>query len=181
MTFVPPLKADPPPSGLQAVILVHRDALLRFLVAHGAGDAAEDVLHELWLRVATADAGPIAQPLSYLYRAANNLMVDRFRSRRQAERREQSWSDAAGPTDPDRSDEPPADRVLVARETLAGVEAVLEGLGTRTATIFRRHRIDGVQQRDIARELGVSISTVESDLRRAYRALLDYRRSIDEA
>lgn len=173
--------ADTPPSGLQAVILVHRDALLRFLVAHGAGDSAEDVLHELWLRVAAADAGPIAQPLSYLYRAANNLMVDRFRSRRQAGRREQSWSEAAGPTDPERSDEPPVDRVLVARETLAGVEAVLGELGTRTATIFRRHRIDGVQQRDIARELGVSISTVEADLRRTYRALLDYRRSIDEA
>jgi RNA polymerase sigma-70 factor (ECF subfamily) len=173
--------ADTPPSGLQAVILVHRDALLRFLAAHGAGDAAEDVLHELWLRVGAADAGPIAQPLSYLYRAANNLMVDRFRSRRQAERREQSWSDAAGPTDSERSDEPPADRVLVAREMLAGVEAVLEGLGPRTATILRRHRIDGVQQRDIAREQGVSISTIEADLRRAYRALLDYRRSIDEA
>ena len=57
---------------------------------------------------------------------------------------------------------------------------MLDGLGARTATIFRRHRIDGVQQRDIARELGVSLSTVEADLRRAYRALLDYRRSIDE-
>jgi RNA polymerase sigma-70 factor (ECF subfamily) len=171
---------DVPPSGLQAVILANRDKLLRFLVSRGAGDAAEDVLQDLYVRVATADAGPVAQPLSYLYRAANNLMVDRFRSRRQTERREQDWSDAAGPTQPDRSDEPPPDRSLVARETLAGVQAVLDGLGVRTATIFRRHRIDGVQQRDIARELGVSLSTVEADLRRAYRALLDYRRSIDE-
>jgi RNA polymerase sigma factor (sigma-70 family) len=175
-----PLMDDVPPSGLQAVILANRDKLLRFLIAHGAGDAAEDVLQDLYVRVATTDAGPVAQPLSYLYRAANNLMVDRFRSRRQAERREQDWSDAAGPTEPDRSDAPPPDRSLVARETLAGVQAVLDGLGARTATIFRRHRIEGVQQRDIARELGVSLSTVEADLRRAYRALLDYRRSIDE-
>lgn len=171
---------DVPPSGLQAVILANREKLLRFLVAHGAGDAAEDVLHDLYVRVATADAGPVAQPLSYLYRAANNLMVDRFRSRRQAERREQDWSDAAGPTEPERSDAPAPDRTLVARETLVGVQAVLDGLGARAATIFRRHRVDGVQQRDIARELGVSLSTVEADLRRAYRALLDYRRSIDE-
>lgn len=175
-----PLMDDVPPSGLQAVILANRDKLLRFLIAHGAGDAAEDVLQDLYVRVATTDAGPVAQPLSYLYRAANNLMVDRFRSRRQAERREQDWSDAAGPTEPDRSDAPPPDRSLVARETLAGVQAVLDGLGARTATIFRRHRIEGIQQRDIARELGVSLSTVEADLRRAYRALLDYRRSIDE-
>ncbi|HEX7848727.1 MAG TPA: RNA polymerase sigma factor [Sphingomonas sp.] len=171
---------DAPPSGLQAVILANREKLLRFLIAHGAGDAAEDVLQDLYVRVATTDAGPVAQPLSYLYRAANNLMVDRFRSRRQTERREQDWSEAAGPTQPDRSDAPSPDRSLVARETLAGVEAVLAGLGARAATIFRRHRIDGVQQRDIARDLGVSLSTVEADLRRAYRALLDYRRSIDE-
>jgi RNA polymerase sigma-70 factor (ECF subfamily) len=171
---------DAPPSGLQAVLLGNREKLLRFLVARGAGDAAEDVFQELYLRVAIADAGPVAQPLSYLYRAANNLMVDRFRSRRQAELREQDWSDAAGPTLADRSDEPPADRQLIARETLAGVTEVLDGLGARAATIFRRHRIDGVQQRDIAREMGVSLSTVEADLRRAYRALLDYRRSLDE-
>jgi RNA polymerase sigma-70 factor (ECF subfamily) len=171
---------DPPHSGLQAEIVRHRVALIRFLTAHGAGDAAEDVLHELWLRVSAADTGPIAQPLSYLYRAANNLMVDRFRSRRQAEKREQSWTDVGRPTEPESSDEPGADRVLEAREALAGAEAVLEGLGVRTATIFRRHRIDGVQQRDIARDLGVSISTVESDLRRAYRALIDYQRSLDE-
>ena len=171
---------DVPPSGLQAVILANRDKLLRFLVAHGAGDAAEDVLQDLYVRVAAADAGPVAQPMSYLYRAANNLMVDRFRSRRQAERREQDWSDSAGPTEPDRSDEPSPERRLIARETLAGAQAVLDGLGVRPATIFRRHRIDGVQQRDIAREMGVSLSTVEADLRRAYRALLDYRRAADE-
>lgn len=176
----PPLMVDVPPQGLQAVFLASRDKLLRFLAAHGAGDAAEDVLQELWLRVIDANAGPVAQPLSYLYRAANNLMIDRFRSRRQAEQREQHWNDAAGPTMPDRSDEPAADRRLIARETLSGAEAVLNGLGVRAATIFRRHRIEGAQQRDIAQEMGVSLSTVEADLRRAYRALIDYRRSLDE-
>jgi RNA polymerase sigma-70 factor (ECF subfamily) len=37
-----------------------------------------------------------------------------------------------------------------------------------------------VPQRDIAGELGVSLSTVESDLRKAARALIDLRKSIDE-
>jgi RNA polymerase sigma factor (sigma-70 family) len=171
---------DAPPSGLQAVILANREALLRFLTAHGAGEAAEDLLHELWLRVGAAEAGPIAQPLSYLYRAANNLMVDRFRSRRQAELRERQWSDAVGRADSDHSDEPSAERVIAARQLLIGAEAVLDQLGERAATIFRRHRVDGVQQRDIARDMGISLSTVEADLRRAYGAMLAYRRSIDE-
>lgn len=171
---------DASPSGLQAVLLANRDTLLRFLAARGAGDAAEDIFQELWLRVAGADTGPVAQPLSYLYRAANNLMVDRFRSHRQSAQREQDWSEAAGPTVADRSDEPAPDRRLAARQALAGAEAVLAELGPRCAAIFRRHRIDGVMQRDIAREMGVSLSTVEADLRRAYRALIDYRRALDE-
>lgn len=167
-------------AGLHAVFLAHRAQLIRFLAAHGAGDAAEDLLQDLWLRVSSSPPGPVGQPLAYLYRAANNLMVDRYRSHRQAERRERDWSDATGAAEPDRSEEPAADRVLIARETLAGADAALATAGPRAAAIFRRYRLEGVAQRDIASEMGVSLSTVESDLRKAYRALMDYRRSLDE-
>ena len=47
--------------------------------------------------------------------------------------------------------------------------------------MFRRHRIEGVSQRQIADEFGVSLSTVESDLRRAYGRIVAVRRAIDEA
>lgn len=168
------------PDGLEAVFLGNRDALLRFLRSHGAGENAEDLLQELWLRIRDAPAGPIAQPLSYLYRAANNLMLDRYRSDRQATARDRKWVDATSGDMPDRSDEPSGERVLIARETLARVRTTLSALGTRVEHVFRRHRLDGVQQREIARELGVSLSTVESDLRRATRALIDLRKNIDE-
>lgn len=164
--------------GLEAILLSNRPALLRFLRAHGAGEAAEDLLQELWLKLSRANTGPIAQPLSYLYRAANNLMVDRHRSQRQAERREQDWvetSDVSGV-----ARDPPGERSLIAREQLLAVKAGLDGLGERAATTFRRHRLDGISQRDVAAELGVSLSTVESDLRRAYRAMIDLQRRFDE-
>jgi len=54
-------------NGLEAVYLASRDALLRFLRAHGAGEAAEDLLNELWLRLRDARPGPVARPLAYLY------------------------------------------------------------------------------------------------------------------
>jgi RNA polymerase sigma-70 factor (ECF subfamily) len=60
------------------------------------------------------------------------------------------------------------------------MQRTIDALGQRAAAIFRRHRIDGVGQRDIAQEFGVSISTVESDLRRAYRAVIETRRRFDE-
>nr|WP_047165899.1 RNA polymerase sigma factor [Sphingomonas sp. Y57] len=166
-------------TGLEAVFLSNRDRLLAFLRAHGAGDGAEDLLQELWLKVSSAPPGPIAQPLSYLYRAANNLMLDRYRSQQQAAKRDQDWTEAAT-TVPGQSDEPSTERRLIAREQLRLAHAALEALGERPAAIFRRHRIDGIGQREIASEFGISISTVESDLRRAYRAMIELRSRFDE-
>jgi len=169
-----------PESGLQAVFIANREKLLRFLTAHGAADAAEDLLQELWIRVSSGVSGPIAQPLSYLYRAANNLMLDRYRSAQQAMRRDANWVKVQI-TDPDPSTGPEEERSLIAREQLRLANEVLEGLGPRAATAFRRHRLDGVPQKVIARELNVSLSTVEADLRKAYRAMIELRRTLDEA
>ena len=168
-------------AGLEAVFLANREKLVRFLAAHGAGEAAEDLLHELWIKVSATPPGPVASPLSYLYRAANNLIIDRHRSVRQSNARERHWNDAHGSTMPGKSDEPSGERVLIARDALRVAETALAELTPRARTIFRRHRIEGVGQKQIAVEMGLSISTVESDLRAAYRALLEARKSIDEA
>ncbi len=165
--------------GLEAIFLANRDRIERFLKAHGAGDEAEDFVQELWVKLAAAPAGPIGQPLAYLYRAANNLMLDRYRSARQATQRDQAWSDLAS-TVPGQSDAPAADRSLIARAEVRRVDAALAELGPRAAQVFRMHRIDGVAQREIAARLGVSLSTVESDLRRAYAALIALRQQLDE-
>lgn len=175
----------PPPSGptlsgggLDAVMLANRAALLRFLASHGTGEDAEDLFHELWLRVSTAPAGPVGNPLAYLYRAANNLAIDRHRSLRQAQVRDKAWAEVRGESE--MAPAPGADRQLISREELARTNAVLAELGERASFAVRRFRLDGIAQSQIAAELGVSLSTVESDLRRAYAALLDARRRFDD-
>lgn len=166
-------------SGLQAVFLANRDKLLRFLAAHGAGEAAEDLLQELWIRLSSGPAGPVAQPLPYLYRAAHNLMLDRYRSLQQSTKRDVDWA-AVATSGTDLSEVPEGERPLIAREQLRMADATLDALGERAAAIFRRHRIDGVPQKVIAREFGVSLSTVEAELRKAYRAMIELRRRLDE-
>jgi len=162
--------------GLHAVFMAQQAALLRFLRARGAGDAAEDVLHDLWLKLEAAPAqGPVAEPLAYLYRAADNLMLDRRRSAVRRTIREDAWGEAADGAEPGVSDAPSADRVLASREELRRVQAALDALGARTAAIFRRHRVDGLGQRDIAAEEGISLSAVEKHLQKAYRALVALR------
>ena len=168
-------------AGLEAVYVANTEALVRFLRARGAGDAAEDLVQELWIKLSTAQTGPIASPLAYLYRAVNLLMIDRYRSQRQASRREVEWT-AANLDEGGRSEAPLPDRGIAARQAAALVADALDGLEPhpRVANIFRLHRVDGIGQRAIAEQLGVSVSTVESDLRKAYRALIALRERIDE-
>ena len=167
-------------AGLEQTFLAHRDRLLRFLIARGAGEAAEDLLHEIWLKISARNTGPVASPLSYLFRTADTLMIDRFRAARQAERRERAWSEANDGAAPGVSDAPSAERHLIGREQARMVSAALEALGARPAAIFRRHRLDGLPQRQVAEEFGVSLSTVESDLRRADAALAARKGRINE-
>lgn len=157
-------------SGLQAVLIEEREEFLRFLRARGAGDGAEDILQDAWLRLAALPTTPIADPRSYVFRALNNVMVDRFRSAQRSRRRDAEWLDVAAGED-GRSDAPLPDRVLIARSALSEAEAALQAEGPRVLEIFRLFRLSGMTQRAIARQLGLSLSTVEKDLQKAYRTL----------
>ena len=165
-------------AGLEAVLVAHRQQLLRFLDSLGAGDAAEDLLHELWINLRARPTPPVGRPLSYLYRAAHNLLRDRYRSLRQARLRDRDWHQLAsqdevepGPTT--------IERAAVARQSLDRVDRVLGGLGPRARACLRLHRLEGASQKEVAIKLGVSLSTVESDLRRAYAALLEVKAELE--
>jgi len=166
--------------GLQQVFEENRGQLLRYLRAHGAGDAAEDLLQDLWLKLSSAPSGPIAAPRNYLYRAATNLMIDLRRSEMQGALRERQWSDVVDRLPDSAANDPGPERSLAGKHLLARVEAELRRLPPRALAIFRAHRIDGQTQREIALSMGLSASTIESDLRMAYRALDELRRKLDE-
>ena len=175
-------RGDMADAGLEAVFLGNRPALARFLRARDRTSDVDDLLQELWLKLASAPpSGPIAEPIAYLYRMADNLMHDRRRANLRRERRDASWREAAGTTVPDVSDEPSAERVLLARERLRRIEAALAALGERSAAIFRRFRVDGVSQKLIAAEQGISLSAVEKHLQRAYRAVMAVQAGEDDA
>jgi RNA polymerase sigma-70 factor (ECF subfamily) len=165
-------------TGLEQVFLLHQAALLRFLRARGAGDAAEDLLQELWIKASSHVSGPVHDALPYLYRAANNLMLDRRRAEMRRARREQDWSEIIG-LQGEAAREPSAERSLIDRDQLQIAQSALDALGERTALIFRRFRLEGESQRQIAEEENISVSAVEKHLQKAYRALLELRRRND--
>jgi RNA polymerase sigma-70 factor (ECF subfamily) len=166
--------------GLQKALEDNREALLRYFRGHGAVEEAEDLFQELWVKLASSPIGPVAEPRNYLFRAATNLVIDRRRSRAQAQRRDVEWSDQADRLPGSAANDPGPDRTLDGRRRLAMVEKELAKLPKRALGIFRLHRVDGQSQRQIAASMSLSQSTIESDLRMVYRLLDDLRRRFDE-
>jgi RNA polymerase sigma factor (sigma-70 family) len=159
-------------AGLADAFMMHRENIAGFLWRRFSdGNDIEDIMHELWLRCHSVDASGVSDPKSYLYRIAHNLAIDRRRNALRGQRHEDAWdymhSRAGGGAEP-----ATAERTLLARERLAQIDQALNKLGDRAAWIFRRYRIDKIPQYEIASELCVSLSTVERDLRRAYKALV---------
>lgn len=167
-------------SGLGQLLLTMRPRLLRFLGARGIPlDQAEDLFQDLFLKLSERPSGPIGQPTAYIFQVANNLLLDRRRSRLRREQRENSWSGADVGEDVETDTRPSAEHVLIARDDLRLVERVLNALPPRTSEIFRKYRLHDQAQKQIAADLAISVSAVEKHLQRAYRELVEARRALD--
>jgi RNA polymerase sigma factor (sigma-70 family) len=152
-------------SALLAAYLERRADLVRFFTLRlKSAAAAEDLVQDIYVRLATVDPGvDVRNAAGYLYRLGSNLMLDRLRSERRAAARDHDWRDAhrtvAG-TD-DLSEEPRADDAVAARQRLEAIVAVLRELPEQTQRVFRMHKFDGLSHAQVAEALGISRSAVE--------------------
>lgn len=164
-------------SGLAGAFTQNRADLLRFLASRcGSRERAEDYLHDLWIKLAQTPTGPVSNPRAYLFRMANNLVLDAARAQQRSQRRDRAWleeMDVASAVE-DRIDPADSPEVAIARqqeaEVLRGAIGALPD-GARRALIL--YRFDGLGQAEIARVLGISRSGVEKHLALAMRRLRD--------
>jgi RNA polymerase sigma factor (sigma-70 family) len=163
---------------LAQAFMAHQSTLLRYLRARGAGEDAEDCLQDLWIRAQASADHEVGDGLAYLYRMAHNLMLDRYRAAHRRQDREASYQKDVLNGDGGSDDAPSAERILIGQERLREIDRVLAGLGARTEYIFRRHRVDEIAQRDIATELGITLSAIEKHLQKAYRVVAAAQRTI---
>ena len=160
-------------SELQTLLAQSRERLLPFLHARGlARGEAEDCIQEMWLRIGRAKLPEIKDPLSYLYRMADNMVIDLRRMAKRRSERETAWAGSTRDLVHDVDPSPSAEQTMLARERLAAFQAAIDGLPGRTAQIFRRFRLEGASQKEIASELGVTVSAVEKQLQRAYKTII---------
>ena len=152
-------------SALLAAYLERRADLVRFFTLRlKSAAAAEDLVQDIYVRLATVDPGvDVRNAAGYLYRLGSNLMLDRLRSERRSAARDHDWRDAhrtvAGSDD--LSDEPRADDAVAARQRLEAIVALLRELPEQTQRVFRMHKFDGMSHAQVAEALGISRSAVE--------------------
>ena len=168
-------------SGLLSAFTEGRPALLRYLTLRGATpEEAEDILQEVHLKLWAEKIGSVEQPRAYLYTMTNNHFLLHRRTASRRARREGDWVVAHGGERPEVDERPSVEAGLIAREQLAILQRVLDALPERTRIIFRRFRVDGEPQRDIAADIGISVSAIEKHLTRAYEAIAAAKLRLDE-
>lgn len=126
--------------------------------------AAEDLVQEVALRALQRGPEPGERLRPWLYRTARNAVVDYYRARRPAEE-----------LPPDLLAEEPAEdseRLLA-----ACVRPLLAGLPSPYREALERVELEGLDQKALAREAGLSPSGARTRVQRA-RAL--FRRRLDE-
>jgi RNA polymerase sigma-70 factor (ECF subfamily) len=174
------VKADTQTGGLESLYYLYRADLLRFLVSRTGDPAeAEEIIQELWFKTRAARPGPVGNARAYLYRMAQNLVLDRLRERQRRALRDRVWSDhqvghsAPGTEVLDRA--PTAEEELVTRGEVARLRAAIKELPDGARRALRLHKIDGLSHGEVAERLGISRSGVEKHMAVAMKYL---RRSL---
>jgi RNA polymerase sigma-70 factor (ECF subfamily) len=165
---------------MAALFMAIRSDLLRFLAVRRVGpEEAEDLLQDVFVKLSARPTGPVAEPRAYLYRMVDNLLLDSRRASARRRARESAWTELARGGAEGADESPGAIRELIARERLRLVSERLAALPERTLLVFRRFRVEDVPQREVAAELGISLSAVEKHLQRAYRVLVEVESGLD--
>lgn len=158
-------------SGELARIYLEERSRLRRLVRRitGCAEAAEDVVQDAFVKLSGRDVG--RADLGLVVRTAQNLARDAMRAERvraaYAERvtPEQAATGAVGP-----------EAETAGRQELADLLEALKSLPSRTQTVFLMSRVDEMSYPQIARALGVSVSTVEKEMISALEFCRAWRR-----
>ncbi|HWV09337.1 MULTISPECIES: RNA polymerase sigma factor [unclassified Pseudomonas] len=150
---------------LKSLFAKHSQALQRLLTRKVRDPhLAADLVQESFLRLAEQRGKePIENIPAYLYRTARNLMVDH--SRQNQRRRtdlvpHEALHDIV-------EDAPSLEEQAVAAQHLRQLREAVAELPPRTRDIFRLNRLEGLTHAEVARQLGISDSSVQKHLAKA--------------
>ena len=165
-----------PSDPLENLYREERPSLLRFLARWTGHDSAEDIVQQVFSRMAGRpgrESAPIQAPRAYLRQAAQNMLRDEVRAAaRSGEHCHVPIEDLSLS-----SGDPVA--ALEARDRLARIEQAVLRLKPLTRDIFLACRLDGYSYAEIAERTGLSVRGVEKQMSRAIKQLGRHLRAHD--
>lgn len=137
--------------------------LLRYFRRKVGNEAAPDLVQEVFVRIAgRRQTDALANPPGYVQRIARNLLIDRARRKAVADA-------IVVPLEPhhDMGVAAEQDSVVEAAQLLARYEGAIQSMTAKTRRVYLLHRVEEMSYREIHRQLGISIATVEYHMMRA--------------
>lgn len=157
---------------LEEVFTNHAQGLVRFLYRKVKNwEDAEDIAQNAFIRIQRlTQTGELDNPKAYLYQTASNLAIDKIRREKLHTAYVQSeMIDTTAGIQPVETDTHCPERQLRAREQLNKVEAALAQLPHKCRQAFMLHRVRNLSYNDIAKEMNVSVSSVEKYILQALK------------
>ncbi|MGE5500541.1 MAG: RNA polymerase sigma factor [Ignavibacteriales bacterium] len=140
--------------------------LRRSLVSDGE---VEDVVQEAYCRLLSLQrTSHITSPRAYFFTAARAVVIDHLRRSRVVRIETATEIEALNVV----LDEPSPERVAASRRELERVRRLIAALPDRCRRVFEMRKIEGLPQREIARQLGVTETIVENDVVKGQRLIL---------
>jgi len=150
-----------------------RPALMAFFLRRVRNPSeAEDLVQEVFVRMLRREEN--AAPDVYIFRIAQNLLVDRVRKNRVRDRYREGLSAESG-RDYDGFD---PHRLAEGREQLTLLTQAMGDLPERTRAIFLLYRVENMSQDAIATAFGISASAVKQHVAKAMAQLVRKMRDV---
>ncbi|MCU1725084.1 MULTISPECIES: RNA polymerase sigma factor [unclassified Pseudomonas] len=124
-------------------------------------ETAADLAQETYLRMLSQrPRKPVDNLRAFIFRIGRNLVIDHVRSRASRERHDQGLAYLFEVT----GESPELIDTVAASQELEALNAAWQRMDEPAKSIFLMCRLQGMAHKDVARELGVSLSTVEKSL-----------------
>ncbi|MEO1037965.1 MAG: sigma-70 family RNA polymerase sigma factor [Pseudomonadota bacterium] len=162
-------------SWIDRLYRTYRQELTAFAVrkvGQGPPDPEDVVQHTFRQIAAMADPAAIVNIRAFLYRSAANYIIS-FRRREKVRRRHAGQASGLGDIFGE-SDGLDPERVLLGRERIMAVSALIRRLPRRQRRLLLLNRVEGVSFAELARRYDVSEATVRREVKKALEALTAY-------
>ncbi|MDY6922867.1 MAG: sigma-70 family RNA polymerase sigma factor [Pseudomonadota bacterium] len=128
-----------------------------------AGLEVDDIIQETYARlISVGSVAGVRNPKTYAFQAAYSVLMTHVRRSRVIAFQTVSDIDQLGAL----ADEPSPEHRVADRDELQQLGEAIASLPARVRDVFTLRRVDGLSQREVARRLGISESTVEKHMSR---------------